>query len=408
MIFDIGIGSRQSIFAALFLGLAGMSSPAWSGGLAGEESTEAVRGMAVQNSALTLPAGVPDGDSLYVGDGSSNTIKRFSARTGHYLGDFVASTDAAKDYTLAGPRGLIFALGKLYVVNQDTNLPYPGELLRFQGRTGEFVDRIVPHESAHAPYAPRGMIRGIGRSLYVANYVPGPTPDYPNGDFSGPGALMEFDADSGAYLGAFDFKRFGPHFWPRGVVLGPDGLLYVTTTGNWEASPADLLSGYILRFNPFTRKYVDTFASFDSTTGSSSAGSCAKALHRPEGLVFGPDGRLYVTSFRVDVSDNDRILVYDVRSRRCVDTIELGASESSGATRAAAQALIFGPGGRLFVPTNLSRSGATAGGEIRRYDVRTKRHDVFVSCDLATHCPAPNPWYLIFGQTDPRTLEYND
>src|SRR5262249_17063902 len=59
-------------------------------------------------------------------------------------------------------------------------------------------------------------------------------------------------------------------------------------------------SGNILRFDPVKMAYLDVFASNDNYPNFSA----------PEGLVFGPDGNLYTTSFRVNASDTDKIVIF--------------------------------------------------------------------------------------------------
>ncbi|MCI0573243.1 MAG: hypothetical protein L0Y66_21055, partial [Myxococcaceae bacterium] len=72
-----------------------------------------------------------------------------------------------------------------------------------------------------------------------------------------------------------------------------------------------------------------------------------------------------------------------------------------GQPRAFAQALLFGPGGKLYVP--ISGNGPDTG-SVRRYDVGTKTFEVFVQAggDLIA------PFYLTFGKTHPATLEYRE
>ncbi len=81
--------------------------------------------------------------------------------------------------------------------------------------------------------------------------------------------------------------------------------------------PPDEISGSIIRFT-LNGKFVDVFTSNNDK-------GCAANLHRPEGLVFGPDGNLDVTSFEdPSVStDTDKILIYNGKTGKCIDHIDL-------------------------------------------------------------------------------------
>lgn len=324
-------------------------------------------------------------DVLYVGDGGDDSVKRFNANTGDYLGKLVPDDDSVR---LIGPRGLIFVLDKLLVVNQNVDQPLSGEILRYQRDTGDFIDALVPsctNPCNSAPFAPRGIVRGLLPTVYVADL----------GDFSpdNPGKVMQFDAFKGKFIRNLDTTGFGKDFFPRGIIFGPDGLIYVSATGNLASG--DPLSAYILRFNPFTGKFVNIVAQYNPADAT----DCSKDFHRPEGLVFGPDNKLYVTSFRANADDTDKVLIFERTFERetekwkCLDKIDL---YKAGDPRAFAQALLFGPKGRLFVSINNT-------GEIRRYDVKTKAYESFVK-----NGPVLSPWYMTFGKTDPSTLEYGD
>ena len=324
-------------------------------------------------------------DSLYIGDVSDDTVKRFDATTGVFLGVFVTSTSNSlcSSGHIHGPRGLIFGHGSnLLVSNQNANDPCSGDILRYNGQTGGFLGETVPLTDLNAPPGPRGIILSENHKiLFVAN-VGGPGIN---------GKLQAF-TKNGKFLADLNPSGLTTEFHPRGVVIGPDGLLYVSNTPVLGAN-----GGQVLRFDPKTLNFVDVFIS--DLNPSFDSGH----LNRPEGLVFGPDGKLYVTSFRANTTDLDSIRIYDGTTRAYLARIELDQPESivGQGNRAFAQALLFGPEGRLFVP--ISGNGPDTG-QVRRYNMDTKTFDVFVS--PGGYLGAG--WFLTFGETDPATLEYGD
>jgi DNA-binding beta-propeller fold protein YncE len=334
-------------------------------------------------STALYTATVAGSDVLYIGDGADNTVKHFDADTGDYLGVFVKKGNSP----LKGPMGLVFAptTGDLLLSNQNSGTNKSGELLAFDGGTGDYLGALIFHNDPDAPFAPRGIIIS-GDTIFAAS-----TSSFGPGKTNPPGNLLAYGTD-GALLADLtpDPGNFPWEFHPRGVVMGPDGLLYVSVTDDLEPKSDSFnpVPGWILRFDPSTGSFVDVFASYENHS------DCSKDLHRPEGLVFGSDGRLYVTAFRADATDNDKILIFDVAGA-CVGNIDL--DQVGEAPRTYAQAILFGPDGNLFVPINTT-------GEVRRYDVTDSAfpYTTFV----APGGPLGSPWYLTFGATDPGTLDY--
>jgi hypothetical protein len=334
--------------------------------------------------STTLPTSAK-ADSLFVGDqtdpsASGNTVKRFDAATGTFLGAFVTTNSGG----LHGPRGLIFSNsgdgenGDLLVVNQNQGLPLNGEVLRYDGQTGVFLKALIPATNPNAPFAPRGMVLWDDQVLFVA-------------DFEG-GRLLAFQKN-GKFLANLTPGAQPFAFHPRGVVIGPDGLLYVSNFPDLTTG----LGGQVLRFNPETGAFKDVFIT--------DAGGVDR-LNRPEGLVFGPDGKLYITSFRDNsqpsaAGNTDQIRIYNGTTGSFIDKIDL---DVVGQPRAFAQALLFGPQGRLFVPIN---GNGPDTGAVRRYKVDTKAFDNFVKPSVGGGALGA-PFYLTFGKTNPATLAYGE
>lgn len=313
-------------------------------------------------------------DSLYIGDASDNTIKRFDATTANTFQGIFSKGG------IKGPMGLIFDLaGNLIVSNQNVDTSTRGELLLLDGGTGALLKRIVANSDRNAPAVPRGIVLS-GGLIYVAEFT-----QQNSGSQNKPllpGRLLMYRENNGQLLAAITPPAAlipQDQFHPRGVVFGSDGLLYISNVPN----PLTGLGGQVLSYNPNSGAF-DIF--IDDVGGEGQ-------LNRPEGLVFGPDGRLYITSFRANTGDTDSIRIYDATGA-FVDNIVLEVDS----TRTFAQALLFGPGDMLFVPI-------TNTGEVRRYDISTKSYTSFVpSVQAGGHLGSG--WYLTFGGTNPATLEY--
>jgi hypothetical protein len=139
----------------------------------------AALGLPVAFSAATgTPAHAVD--SLYIGDGNDNTVKRFDAGTGRYLGIFVTNKDCPQNPNpssppprigcLYGPRGLVFdGSDHLLVADQNVNLNFRGAIYEYSAKTGAFVKPLVPYTDPNAPPTPRGIVLYNDDVLFVAS-----------------------------------------------------------------------------------------------------------------------------------------------------------------------------------------------------------------------------------------------
>jgi hypothetical protein len=149
----------------------------------------------------------------------------------------------------------------------------PGNILRFDGSTGDFVGVFVASGTGGLSYA-NDLYFGPDGNLYVDNS---------GGAGKDHGKILRYDAATGNPLpstgrdGAnFITPNDGGLVWANGFAFGPDGMLYVA--------------------NDFTPNGPSNILRFDGTTGNFLSVLVSSGLGFVDGLVWGPVGNLYVTS----------------------------------------------------------------------------------------------------------------
>jgi hypothetical protein len=350
---------------------------------------------------------------------TDDDVKFFDAGTGQRL-----AARTIPNGGMVGPAGVLFPDGPnggLLVVNQNQYQPVSGEVRHYDA-AGHRLPDYVPATANHAPWAPRGAAvvynKDGSRTLFVADA----------GDTFVRGRLLAYTIEAGHVINQDNPLDLDPHlrnpdgseaeYHPLAPVLGPDGYLYVAAAPPFRGRPALGCGGSVLRFNPHKRTFVDVVVENPPLCKEN-----INDLHRPEALVFSPRGDLYVASFRqwsydpndpssTDPSDpprlddNDRILIipreileHGGHGRRAVfGRIDLWRADRHQ-TRALAEALLFGPGGKLYVPISNT-------GEVRAYDVMTRHYTTFIPA--ASKDGPVWPVYLSFGKTNAATLAYDE
>jgi len=200
---------------------------------------------------LALP-GRASAEGFLVSARFSNNVLLYDANTGAF------------ERVFAQGNGLINAIGmdfgpdgSLYVASGDNP-----QVFRFDGETGEFIDRFVendpntPEDETANLVRPRGLVFGPDNHLYVSS--------------GGSNRVNAYDGTTGEFLRIA--ATGGGLAGPIGVAFGLDGNLYV----------AGGTSGKVHRYDGTTGAAIDAFANLPTSNAT--------------GLVFGPNGNLYVGS----------------------------------------------------------------------------------------------------------------
>jgi hypothetical protein len=180
-------------------------------------------------AGLTVPHDLafgPDGH-LYVANADADTISRFDSSNGAPLGNFVT----ARSGGLHAPTGFVFGPdGHLYVASFFTD-----SVLRYNGSTRAFIDAFVPTGSGSLS-GPNDLTFGADRNLYVSSQsqvnIPGGVA----------GEVLRFDGKTGTFVDSFVTPGSGDLGLPnRGLLFTDLSVSHVPgwnidSNGNWSAS----------------------------------------------------------------------------------------------------------------------------------------------------------------------------
>ena len=196
----------------------------------------------------------PDGN-FYVASANNDRILRYNGVTGAFIDIFAAAPQL--DYPVDFEWG---ADGNLYVSSQLND-----SIVRFNGVTGTIIDVFVSAGSGGLD-GPSG-IQFHGNDLFVAGRF----------NAAGQNHVYRYDAITGAFELGFGASEIITGF---GLDFGADGNLYVVSGS----------SNLVVKFDPLTGASMGNFV----TAGSG-------GLNGAIGCEFGPDGNLYVASLNTDI-----------------------------------------------------------------------------------------------------------
>jgi sugar lactone lactonase YvrE/DNA-directed RNA polymerase subunit L len=308
----------------------------------------------------TQPSNPPG--TFLVGNSMGNNVLRFDGNTGNYLGEFISPGSGGlsnPDTIVFGPDGNGDDKSDIYVASGDkpgnSAEPTASAVLRYDGITGEFIDKFVGDDPNTAVDETGGLFRPYGLAF---------DPDgnfYVNSFLSD--QILRYNGKTGQFIDVFASgnQQAGGLNGPNGLLFAPDGNLYVTTQGsvarNGKADFSASFPSQVLRYNPQTGQ-SSIFASPDPSPRSQGFTSLL-------GMAIGPaDGDLYVSDFANDIRR------YNLKTGELIQVLSTNYTDTSPSSNYLGS-LAFSPIGNLFVVGFDNRANANGVGAVLRYNGKT-------------------------------------
>lgn len=295
---------------------------------------------------------------ILVGSCYTSNVLRFDGKTGKYLGEFVKAgaggLTCPEGEMILGKDGFLYVSSFSYPplrhpwepvvkppegakdkpVFQSTPhaVTYNDQVLRFNGKTGEFVDVFVPPSAMLN--GPHGLAFTREGNVFVATRYSSSLLIH---DSKG-NKVRQLLIENGKYKLAnkIDPKLVFRDF--NSISVGPDGKVYV----------ASYQTGDIFQFDRQTGNLLSRFVSTHETHG----------MKHPHNVMFGPDRHLYVTNISEDHQHS--VLRFDGRSGKFMNVFIDGKTPKIEFP----SDIVFAPDSSLLVVDCLA-------GAVLRFDGRT-------------------------------------
>lgn len=269
----------------------------------------------------------------------------FDEITGDFLGDFITPGSGG----LLDPDTLVFGPdGNLYVSSGSDTDPSQAAILRYNGKTGEFIDVFATSASLFRPY---GIAFGPDKNLYVSSF---------RSD-----EILRYNGKTGKFVDVFASGKGEANGLngPNGLLFGPDGSLYVTTQGS--VARRDGTGGIDFQFDSQVLRYDLTGAASVFVPQATPLPDNTFSFISFLGLAVGPDGNIVTSDFA------NGIRTYDIQTGELLDTISTNYTNPSGISNNFTGSLIFGPDGNLFTVGFDNRDVDNPIGAVLRFDGTT-------------------------------------